>query len=39
MFEVGDVSDEEGTTDEKPIVLEGYGSQDFDSFLKILLPR
>ncbi|KAH6890235.1 hypothetical protein BKA70DRAFT_871424 [Coprinopsis sp. MPI-PUGE-AT-0042] len=39
MFDVGDHSEGEGTSDETPIVLEGYKSDDFDCLLKILLPR
>jgi hypothetical protein len=39
MFDVGDRSAGEGASDDKPIVLEGYKRQDFESLLKILLHQ
>ncbi|KAH6908551.1 hypothetical protein BKA70DRAFT_1427131 [Coprinopsis sp. MPI-PUGE-AT-0042] len=39
MFDVGDQSRGEGGSDDKPIVLEGYKSEDFECLLKVLLPR
>ncbi|KAH6908581.1 hypothetical protein BKA70DRAFT_1280237, partial [Coprinopsis sp. MPI-PUGE-AT-0042] len=39
MFDVGDQSGGEGGSDDKPIVLEGYKSEDFECLLKVLLPR
>ncbi|KAH6908548.1 hypothetical protein BKA70DRAFT_1280152 [Coprinopsis sp. MPI-PUGE-AT-0042] len=39
MFDVGDRSGDEGGCDEKPIVLEGYKSEEFECLLKILLHR
>ncbi|KAH6908547.1 hypothetical protein BKA70DRAFT_1280145 [Coprinopsis sp. MPI-PUGE-AT-0042] len=38
MFDVGDESVGEGISDDKPIVLEGYKSEDFECLLKLLLP-
>lgn len=39
MFDVGDNSGGEGTSDAKPIILEGYTREDFDCLMKVLLPR
>ena len=39
MFDLGDDSGGEGTTDERPIVLEGHQSEDFECLLKVLLPK
>ncbi|KAH6908572.1 hypothetical protein BKA70DRAFT_1064232, partial [Coprinopsis sp. MPI-PUGE-AT-0042] len=39
MFDVGDPSGGEGGSDDKPIVLEGYKSKDFECLLRILLHR
>ncbi|KAH6908565.1 hypothetical protein BKA70DRAFT_1280207 [Coprinopsis sp. MPI-PUGE-AT-0042] len=39
MFDVGNHSEGEGGSDGKPIVLEGYKSEDFECLLKILLHQ
>ncbi|KAH6908544.1 hypothetical protein BKA70DRAFT_1149782 [Coprinopsis sp. MPI-PUGE-AT-0042] len=39
MFDVGDQSGGEGISDDKPIVLEGYRSDDFECLLKVLIPE
>ncbi|KAH6908574.1 hypothetical protein BKA70DRAFT_1481830 [Coprinopsis sp. MPI-PUGE-AT-0042] len=39
MFDVGDRAGGEGGSDDKPIVLEGYKSEEFECLLKILLHR
>ncbi|KAH6908513.1 hypothetical protein BKA70DRAFT_271835 [Coprinopsis sp. MPI-PUGE-AT-0042] len=39
MFDGGNDGAGEGATDEKPIVLEGYKSNDFECLFKVLLPR
>ena len=36
---MGDGAGGEGASDNKPIVLEGYRSEDFESLLKVLLPK
>ena len=39
MFDIGDASVGEGTSEDKPIVLEGYRSSEFECLLKVLLPK
>ncbi|KAH6908553.1 hypothetical protein BKA70DRAFT_272378 [Coprinopsis sp. MPI-PUGE-AT-0042] len=39
MFAVGDRSAGEGASDDKPIVLEGYKSEDFECLLSVILPQ
>jgi hypothetical protein len=38
MFVVGDSSSGEGTSEDNPIVLEGYKADDFEASLKVLYP-
>ncbi|KAH6908512.1 hypothetical protein BKA70DRAFT_1562575 [Coprinopsis sp. MPI-PUGE-AT-0042] len=39
MFDGNNDGGGEGATDEKPIVLEGYKSVDFECLLKVMLPQ
>ncbi|KAH6908583.1 hypothetical protein BKA70DRAFT_1562620 [Coprinopsis sp. MPI-PUGE-AT-0042] len=39
MFDVGDRSVGEGASDDKPILLEGYKSEDFECLLNAILPQ
>ncbi|KAH6908508.1 hypothetical protein BKA70DRAFT_1103782, partial [Coprinopsis sp. MPI-PUGE-AT-0042] len=39
MFDGGNDGAGEGASDDQPIVLEGYKSNDFECLLKVLLPR
>ncbi|KAH6908522.1 hypothetical protein BKA70DRAFT_1038176, partial [Coprinopsis sp. MPI-PUGE-AT-0042] len=38
MFAEGNDGGGEGASDEKPIVLEGYKSKDFECLMKVMLP-